>query len=360
MTIFSMLFGAGLILMSERAAARGSRFGWIYVRRTLWLLLIGAAHGYLVWFGDILANYAAAGLLVFFFRKLKPRTLIVISLVFLGVPLVMSRGMGGHFKQQKAVAEAAESRLAAGESLSEEEQAAVDSWQSMMPMLFPDEKEVLRKIEIYRGDYAGIFAERAPVVVALQTMMFLFFGLWRISGLMLLGMAFMKLGILRAGRSRRFYLRMLTLGYLTGLPLAIYSGYTLDAHGFDPFYIWDEGTVFNYVGSILAGFGHIALVMWAFRSGFFPRFRERLAAVGRMALTNYLMHSLVLTTLFYGYGFGLHGYVERFYQMGFVVAMWIVQLYLSPLWLCYYRFGPAEWAWRSLTYWRRQPMRLEA
>ncbi|MEM9209740.1 MAG: DUF418 domain-containing protein, partial [Pseudomonadota bacterium] len=83
----------------------------------------------------------------------------------------------------------------------------------------------------------------------------------------------------------------------------------------------------------------------------------RFTAVGRMAFTNYLMHSLVLTTVFYGYGLGLYGEVERFAQMGFVVAMIAFQLWLSPLWLRHYRFGPAEWLWRSLTYGRLQPMR---
>ena len=76
-----------------------------------------------------------------------------------------------------------------------------------------------------------------------------------------------------------------------------------------------------------------------------------------MALTNYLVHSIIFTTIFYGYGFGLFGKIERFGLWGFVLAMWVMQLAISPVWLRNFRFGPAEWLWRSLTYWRRQPMK---
>ena len=86
---------------------------------------------------------------------------------------------------------------------------------------------------------------------------------------------------------------------------------------------------------------------------------EKFTAVGRMALTNYLMHSVILTTVFYGYGFGLYGTIPRFWQMGFVIAVILLQLYFSSWWLGRYRFGPVEWLWRSLTYWRSQPMRRD-
>jgi uncharacterized protein len=95
-------------------------------------------------------------------------------------------------------------------------------------------------------------------------------------------------------------------------------------------------------------------------SGALGNLMQRFAALGRMALTNYLMHSVILTTVFYGYGLGLYGAIPRFWQMGFVVAVVAFQLWYSPLWLQKYRFGPVEWLWRSLTYWKRQPMRRVA
>jgi len=88
--------------------------------------------------------------------------------------------------------------------------------------------------------------------------------------------------------------------------------------------------------------------------------RTALAAVGQMALTNYLLHSIVASVLFLGWGFGLAGQFNYAEQLVIVVAIWAVQLALSPVWLAHYRFGPAEWLWRSLTYWQRQPLRREA
>ena len=107
----------------------------------------------------------------------------------------------------------------------------------------------------------------------------------------------------------------------------------------------------------LVAMGHVGLVMLACKLGLLRGISRRLAAVGRMALTNYLMHSVILTTVFYGYGLGLYGQVPRFSQMGFVVAVLALQLYLSPWWLARFRFGPVEWLWRSITYWKFQPMR---
>ncbi len=360
MTIFAMLFGAGLILMHDRAVARGRTVVWVYLRRMFWLLVIGAVHGYLIWFGDILANYALCGLLILMLRKLRPRTLIIVGVIFLIIPMFLMKGFGMGLEQQHEVAEEARALLAAGETLTEEQQQALDAWEQTEPMMFPSPEEVERKIEVHRGGYLGIVQERAPLVVMMQTIMWAMFGVWRMSGVMLLGMAFLKMGILYAERSNRFYLSWIVAGYGIGLPIVAYGARELFAHQFDAFFLWDGGLFYNYVGSLFVGFAHVAVVMLAVKHVVLDGLRTRLAAVGRMALTNYLMHSVLLTTVFYGYGLGLFGHVNRFYLMGFVLAVWCLQLYLSPIWLRHFRFGPAEWLWRSLTYWRRQPMRIQA
>ena len=92
------------------------------------------------------------------------------------------------------------------------------------------------------------------------------------------------------------------------------------------------------------------------RSGALPWLQNALAAVGRTALSNYLLQTVLATAIFYGHGLGLYGSVERVGQTGIVAAIWAFQLVVSPLWLRYYRFGPFEWLWRSLSYWRFQPM----
>jgi uncharacterized protein len=174
---------------------------------------------------------------------------------------------------------------------------------------------------------------------------------------MMIGAALMKLGILSGERSVTFYRNMMLSGYLLGLPLTIFSAIDLNAHAYDTLYVLRVGGIANYIGSLIVAFGHIGLVMLIFKTGVLPHLMRRFAAAGRMALTNYLMHSLILTTIFYGYGMGLYGTISRFWQMGFVIGVIALQLALSAWWLARYRFGPVEWLWRSLTYWKRQPMR---
>jgi uncharacterized protein len=122
---------------------------------------------------------------------------------------------------------------------------------------------------------------------------------------------------------------------------------------FSMFYGWQ----FNYWGSLLVGFGYISAVMLFCLSGLCLRLSNILASVGRMALTNYLLQTLICTTLFYGHGFGLYGRVERIGQILIVLCIWLFQLIFSALWLRSFRFGPAEWLWRSLTYRKFQPFR---
>src|SRR5262249_41131964 len=130
-------------------------------------------------------------------------------------------------------------------------------------------------------------------------------------------------------------------------------------HGFELIRFMSVDDLFNEGGSALVALGHVGAIMLIYQSGALAWLTRRLAAVGRMALSNYLTHSLVCTTLFYGYGFGLFGTVHRVGLALLVVTIWIIQLLYSPIWLRFFRFGPAEWVWRSLTYGTFQPMRRE-
>jgi uncharacterized protein len=192
--------------------------------------------------------------------------------------------------------------------------------------------------------------------MSMQIFVTLFLGISRIAALMMIGAALMKLGILAGERSLEFYRNLMLAGYLLGLPITIFSAVDLNAHAFDTLYVLRVVGIANYVGSVIVAFGHIGLVMLIFKTGVLQHLMRRFAAVGRMALTNYLLHSLILTTVFYGYGLGFYGTISRFCQMGFVVAVITLQLFLSTWWLQRYRFGPVEWLWRSLTYWQLQPM----
>lgn len=357
MSIFSMLFGAGIVLMSERADARGASFAGIYYRRMFWLMVIGLVHAYLIWFGDILFFYAVTGMVVFLFRRRTPRTLIVIACLMLPVAVLFGYAGGTYMEDLKARAETYAAEAQAGETLDDEAQAVIDEWDAARAFLLPGPEEIQKDLDAYRGEYAGIVTHRAPFLISFQFEGLPFFILWRVGGLMLIGMALMKLGVLTAERSTRFYRRFMLVSYALGLPLTIFSALDLHAHEFDQLYVMRAGGLANYFGSVIVALGHVGLVMWLTKTGGLRRLMDRFAAVGRMALTNYLAHSVILTAVFYGYGFGLYASVPRFWQMGFVVAVIGLQLLWSPWWLARFRFGPAEWLWRSLTYGKRQPMR---
>ena len=359
MAIFSMLFGAGIIIMWERAEARGAGFGRLHYRRQLLLLLFGAMHGYLLWAGDILFHYALTGMLIVGLRKRSPRALITIAVLLLPISLIMMAAAGNFVEGIRDQAVAIAELEAAGESLSDEQIEAREQWADIRLGIAPTPEDLAAEVAAYQGNYSDIFVHRAPDTFSNQIDGYIAFMLWRVSGLMLIGMALMKLGIISGQRDGAFYRRMLAFGYGVGLPLVGLGTVMQYRAEWDAFYVFRIGMAPNYVGSIFVALGHIAAVMLIVKSGALQGLMTKFTAVGRMAFTNYLMHSVVMTTIFYGYGFGLFGQVERSAQMGIVVAMLAVQLWLSPIWLRHYRFGPAEWLWRSLTYGRMQPMRRD-
>ena len=360
MTIFSLLFGGGLVLMATRAEARGAGYAGTWYRRCFWLLVIGALHGYFIWFGDILFHYALMGMLIYPFRNLAPRSLIILAAVLLSLGVLMSFAGGTYMKQLSASGQEVIALEQAGETLSDEQQAILDEWQEASMFMKPPDQQVREDKAAYTGSYAGIVEYRAPMVAMMQTQATFGFIIWRVGGLMLLGMALMKLGVLSGQREDAFYRRMLWIGYGLGAPVMAFSAWNLHAHQWDFLWMFRIGNLPNYVGSILVAFGHIALVMIVVRRRLLPAVMARFTAVGRMAFTNYLMHSLILTTVFYGYGLGLYGQVPRAWQMAFVAGVVGFQLWLSPWWLERFRFGPMEWTWRSLTYWQPQPMRKKS
>jgi uncharacterized protein len=194
----------------------------------------------------------------------------------------------------------------------------------------------------------------------METFIFLIDTAWKTSGLMLVGMALYKLGVLSAHRSDSFYRRMMLLGFAVGLPVIAYGAWRNFETGWGLVYSLFLGSQFNYWGSVAVAMGWIGLVMLVVRRGWAAPVVRRLGAVGRTAFSNYILQTLLGITIFYGTGLGLFGKVDRVGQLLIVLAIWAVQLVIAPIWLRHLAFGPLEWLWRSLTYGKRQPMRLAA
>jgi uncharacterized protein len=182
------------------------------------------------------------------------------------------------------------------------------------------------------------------------------FFLWRCGGMMLLGMALYKAGFLEGRWSARTYTGMAIVCLALGWSLAAFGVSELERVRF-AMPQRSTADVWNYVGAVFASIGYAASLLLLVKHDAIAGLRRRLAAVGQMAFTNYLTHSIVTAVVFLGWGLGFAGRLHYAEQLLFVAGVWIVQLIVSPLWLAQFRFGPAEWLWRSLTYWERQPMR---
>jgi uncharacterized protein len=334
MGLFSMLFGAGVLLYAAKPTASGAPPRGLWFRRMFWLLVIGLVHAYLIWDGDILVPYALCGLLLLWWvRRFSAPVLLAVAIVFLtvGAGLTIGHGM-------------------AWASMSEADRA------DELELYMPTPQQVDQQLARLRGSYGEVVASRATFVFMGQTMYFAMFFFWRCGGMMLLGMALYKWGFLDGSRAARSYLTTAAICLPLGLGLAWYGTVALERIRF----AMPEravADVWNYVGAILASIGYASVLIVVVKRGALGGLRRALAAVGQMAFSNYLFHSIFTAIVFLGWGFGLVGRLDYAGQLMFVAAVWMVQLIVSPLWLRHFRFGPAEWLWRSLTYWRRQPMR---
>ena len=360
MPIFSMLFGAGVVLLTSRLEEKGLEVRRTYYRRIFWLVIFGLLHAYLLWVGDILYPYAISGVIVYLFRRASVRKLVIVGVIGICVSMVANHMIGQMFCYMRSGAERAELKLAEGGELDKDDERLIELWEDMRKNLMPTPEDIESVNEVYRDGYAGILKDRTPQLIMLQTVGTIFLLIWRLGGFMLIGMALLKSGILSAARSMRFYAWMALVCYSAGLTIVGIGAVKMAGHGFDVLYIYKYGGQFNIVGGTIVSLAHIAVMMMICKAGVFPRITRRLAAVGRMAFSNYISHTIICSTIFYGYGFGLFNRFGRFQLMGFVLAIWIVQIIVSPLWLERFRFGPLEWLWRSLTYGKRQPFRISA
>ncbi|MFO0809536.1 MAG: DUF418 domain-containing protein [Gemmataceae bacterium] len=355
MSIFSMLFGAGLILFSDRATVRGGSSTPIFLRRTVALLVFGLLHAYFLFYGDILYTYALCSLAVYWFRNLHPRTLLTLGVVMLLPGVVMMAAYGGFFRYARSAEARIEAARVAGTTPTPLDIQLAKAWQEARDDAQPSQAKIDEEIDLHRhGGYLATTRHRIKESLGMQTVIFATMLLWSCGGRMLIGMGLMKLGVWTGERSLAFYRNMAMFGYLLGLPLVAYGMYEQMRHDFDPVYMFGGDLVWNEFGSILVAFGHAGVLLGLWKAGKMPGVLNRLAAVGRMAFTNYLVQSLIMLLFFDG--LGMFGRLDRVWLSLFVVAVWALQLAYSPVWLRYFRFGPAEWLWRTMTYQRWQPM----
>ncbi len=338
-TLFSLLFGMGFALMLQRARADGRPFAGLYLRRLLALLAIGLAHALLVWSGDILVSYALVGLVMLLaFRNTPRRRQPVWGVLFYLVPSLLVLAMALLVRAPGAAAAIQPSLDAQGALMS----TALEA----------------QRVAYGSGDFAAATARRIADTGLMLGAMLPYAG-WTILGMFLLGGWFVSSGAIAhpaefPGLYRGLRWLALPLG-LAAMLLSYRLVPTLDFSRLDM--TSAVAATLAAVAGLLMCLGYVGVVVGGLQS---PAWRARwalLAPAGRMALTHYLLQSLAWTLLFYGYGGGFFDAMPRAWQLPFVVACFAMQVAASHWWLRRFRFGPAEWLWRSATYLRLQPMR---
>ncbi len=330
MLLFATLFGAGVVFFDRKTEGKKLRAGaGLWYRRMAWMLLFGVLHATLLWYGDILVWYSVAGLLaVWWIRRMNPVGLLVLGVLMhlLGTMLLfffMVFGIWG---------------VSAGQ----------------IPATDLIGVAAAEEIAITLDAYPGL------VLFRLEQLLLFWFVLGplfyvSVTGLMAIGIGLTRLGVLTGEKSPRFYaiaaLVLLPIGLTTTL-----GGYalTLDL-GQEPFPAMLWQCYAQFLGMPL-GYGYAAVLLLVLKLGLLKPVTTALSAVGRMAFTSYISQTVICTTIFYGYGLGYFAQIEFPALWGIIAGVWAFNIAFSLLWLRYFRFGPLEWLWRTLTYWKPQPL----
>ena len=351
--LFSILFGAGIVLFASGESGKGA---WLHYKRTFWLMVFGLINAYLLlWNGDILVTYALAGAVLFLFRNLSPRSLAISAGLFFVLISLVYAGFSFGLSEARVAAE----QVAASDSqasLPEELRRGAEAWHDFESDWDPDQVAMSDELAARRGSYGSAFKWNVVKNEEVYTLLVPLFLFWDALAMMLLGMSLYKYGVLRGDRSSAFYIKLMTFGFLVGVSFNSYEIHRAIASNYDILETFAQLQWSYHFGRLGLSLGYIGLLLCCINSELMSGLKARLAAVGRMALTNYLLQSLICALIFTGAGFAMVGELERFELYPVVIAIWVFQLWISPLWLRYYRFGPAEWLWRALTYGQVPPM----
>ncbi len=341
-SLFSLLFGLGLTLLMDRIEARGGRFVPLYMRRLLILLGIGLVHAFLMWVGDILIMYAIIGFLLILFRKAKPRTLLIWIIILLVLPQLFTAGSTALVEMGRSMPESA---------------AQIDQ-------VFADVEagyvaDIERANLVYpTGTFAEITAQRAYDYTSMGLAAFVVMG-FNVLAMFLLGVYFGKRQIFQNLEANRpFFRKLLAWGLILGLTgNALYATLIMPLSRFQTSWIGLLASVSLSVGAPMLSLAYVSTLTLLAGSPTWGKRLSVLAPVGQMALTNYLTQSITCTLIFYGYGLGLFGKVGFAAGIGLTIVIYLLQIPVSHWWMKRFKYGPAEWLWRSLTYLKPQPMR---
>lgn len=342
-SIFSFLFGFGFALQIARAERRGDTKAVVFKRRLVWLFVIGLLHAYLIWAGDILSVYAVTGFFLFLFRRKPDASLLKWAFALLAFPILGY--VSFYIFSTLFLAPAAATVDLARKT---------ESWNRMVAAVSQGGYwEIITgyNLRYAIGRYENLIADmRFPKLLAMFLLGFYAYRRNFFGDLL---------------TSQAFFRRVLLYGLILGIAgNAVLASLMWMGGAFNPPSVLGiAGTIAYAVGVPSLALAYIAAVALLWRKAAWRRRLAPLAPVGRMALTNYLLQSVICVILFYGYGFGLFGKFGAAVSTGFALLIFLFQMLISNLWLKYFLYGPMEWIWRQLTYNRRlniRPQRAES
>jgi uncharacterized protein len=360
--LFSILFGAGIILFINRLDKHlpGTQPAEYFFRRQLWLLLFGLINVFVLLFAvEILYAYALCGMLLFVFIRLSSKKLFVAALVCFLLSIARENKNLYYDKSIIAAGERAASIDSNSQSLSDAEHEALGKMEAFKQenSAKAKKKNFEKTVVMTRGSFRDMYKIQSEEGVASQTVGFYSF-FWELVFFMLLGMGLYKTGVLTGLQPYKKYWLLLIIGFGIGLPLSYlylqkemrfdFNRYEIVKHSFFGF---------KQIHRFFRTMGFFGMFMLLYKSGWLKRLFELMQPVGKMAFTNYTMQSIICGAIFYGIGFGLFAQFQRHELYYIMAVIWIFQIVFSNLWLSRFRFGPLEWLWRCLTYWKLQPMR---
>ena len=357
--MFCMLFGAGILLFSiNKKSVDPKRVTALFYVRMGWLVLFGLLHAHvLLWTGDVLFFYGLFGMIVYLLRNMKSRYMLMAVPFVTIIWFVVGTLFYCNVREQRFAFNEAVKVQQTGKQLSVGQQQSIDEWKELEKTMLPNETEAQASAANMRGNYASVAAEVRPKAFKAETN-YLLVEMGDNIALMLLGMALLKLGFFTGKWTSRQYRLVMFIGYAVSLPITAYelwymANYTASIpaiiqHMEQTPIPWK--TLLYPVQRICMVLAHCAALMLLIRSGYLSSVLKRLQAVGQMALSNYIMQTVLCSLFFFGYGLAYYNKLE-IHQLYYVVAaILILQLIISPLWLKHFKFGPLELLWRTLTY----------
>ncbi len=358
--LFSMLFGAGIILFisNQERKVDGLWPADYFLRRQLWLLVFGLFNAFvLLWFWDILFHYALVGIIMFAFRRLSPKALIIGAVISL--LLMTARENVNAYRDRKMIYKGEQiakldTTVTKLTDTQKEDLGAMTGFKEKASM-DAKKKKMEKNLATVRGSYGGFYEYQSERSFRGEVH-YTYDGLWDIMVFMFLGMAFYKSGVMLGKASAKVYWALFIGGLGLGLTLSYFRLQPQITYGFNAFdYTKNVKFEFYEISRTFRAIGIFGLIMLLYKSGWFKWLFALMRPVGQMAFTNYLMQSLLVGLFFYGVGFGMYGKLQRYEIYYVVAATWVLEIIWSHIWLRFFRFGPLEWCWRSLTYWKRQP-----